>query len=170
MSGDTLRFRWKDCASSQSPSSTWSHALGGISLEVRGGDERHREFADPFRRSESPWSATGYPMARLFHDRLSGPEAVGVSRRILRLGCDIEVWIGLPSFTLSPPPARTDGSPLSLADRSAPHGAYRYMDWLLTVPMPVTEIVLAMELTSAEAPNTRSKLGAASANTAMRRG
>ena len=37
------------------------------------------------------------------------------------------------------------------------------MDWLLTVPMPVTEIVLAMELTSAEAPNTRSKLGAASA-------
>ena len=57
VSGDNLRFRWTYWASSQSPSPTWSHALGGISLEAGGGDERHREVADPFRRNESPWSA-----------------------------------------------------------------------------------------------------------------
>ena len=80
---------------------------GGISLEVRGGDERHREFADPFRRSESPWSATEYPMARLFHDRLSEPEAVGFSLRILRLGCDIKVdWA---SFSYPVTSASPDG-------------------------------------------------------------
>ena len=75
-------------------------------------------------------------------------------RRILRLGCDSEVRSGLLYSVVSP---------LSLAARSALHGAYRYMNWLLMVPMPVTEIVLAMELTPAEEPDTGSKLGAASA-------
>ena len=50
-----------------------------------------------------------------------------------------------------------------LADWSALHGAYRYMNWLLMVPMLVTEIVFAMELTPAEEPTTGSKHGAASA-------
>ena len=47
-------------------------------------------------------------------------------------------------------------SPLSLADRSALHDAYRYMIWLLMAPTLLTEIVLAMELTQAETPDTRS--------------
>ena len=83
-----------------------------ISLEVRGGDERHREFADPFRRSESQWSVTEYSMARLFHDRLSESEAVGSSRRILRLRCDIEVdWA---SFSYPVTSASPDGRQLAV--------------------------------------------------------
>ena len=37
------------------------------------------------------------------------------------------------------------------------------MNWLLMLPMLVAEIVLAMELTPTETPDTCSKLGAASA-------
>merc|ERR1712032_681690 len=40
--------------------------------------------------------------------------------------------------------------------------AYRYMDWLLTVPLLLIEIVLCMKLPAAEMASTATKLGVAS--------
>merc|ERR1711988_1249354 len=42
-------------------------------------------------------------------------------------------------------------------------GAYRYMDWLLTVPLLLIEIVFVMRLTKAESYDKATKLGVASA-------
>jgi len=58
----------------------------------------------------------------------------------------------------------TDGQPAGPGLTGVPfNDAYRYMDWLLTVPMLLTEIVLTMKLTPAETTDTCTKLGVASA-------
>jgi len=65
------------------------------------------------------------------------------------------------------PPAK-DGSDYSVVDTLVVTGspfndAYRYMDWLLTVPLLLIEIILVMDLSEEETSDKAWKLGAAAA-------
>jgi len=57
-----------------------------------------------------------------------------------------------------------DGQPVGPHPTGTPfNDAYRYMDWLLTVPMLLMEIVLTMKMSAEESRATCTKLGVASA-------
>jgi len=60
--------------------------------------------------------------------------------------------------------ADANGQPAAPERTGIPfNDAYRYMDWLLTVPMLLIEIVLTMKLSAEESRDTCTKLGVASA-------
>ena len=68
-------------------------------------------------------------------------------------------WVSGYSYS-----AGADGQPTGPELTGVPfNDAYRYMDWLLTVPMLLIEIVLTMKLSPEESQATCTKLGVASA-------
>jgi len=64
-------------------------------------------------------------------------------------------WVGAYEYSLGDANPQLTGVPFN--------DAYRYMDWLLTVPMLLMEIVLVMNLTKEEASQKCLTLGAAAA-------
>merc|ERR1712085_96592 len=64
-------------------------------------------------------------------------------------------WVGAYEYNLEGANPQLTGVPFN--------DAYRYMDWLLTVPMLLMEIVLVMNLTKEEASQKCWTLGAAAA-------
>merc|ERR1711957_870542 len=64
-------------------------------------------------------------------------------------------WVGAYEYSLGHANPQLTGVPFN--------DAYRYMDWLLTVPMLLMEIVLVMNLTKEEASQKCLTLGAAAA-------
>merc|ERR1712051_470443 len=64
-------------------------------------------------------------------------------------------WTEAYSYSLSSPDPKLTGVPFN--------DAYRYMDWLLTVPMLLMEIVLVMKLSGEEASQKCTTLGVAAA-------
>ena len=77
---------------------------GGSRWKHEGGDERHREVADPLGAVGHRGQLIEYPVVRLsFMIGFLGPRLRCVPRRILRLVCATGVWSGLSSFTRLPP-------------------------------------------------------------------